>query len=352
MPVVVDLAQINVRKGTAAQWTVANSLLAAGEFGLETDTKLVKLGDGTTLWNALDYQGAQIAAQIHLAVSKATLVDADEIPLSDSAATFGIKKITWANFKATLKTYFDTLHEAIGNYATIVTSVVTTTLTIASARRQVFTGTTAGQVVQLPNVTTLPYTGYEYKIANKSTQTIAVNSSGGNLIFTIPANTTVTFMCILLTGTTAASWSYDISGFTTAPGSKVVQIVSATYATDTTNSTTTLADTGLTATITPTSASNKILVFITQSYRKATSEGSGAVFTLNINGSDVLTLSNHLGVLSNSSDVAAWNYLDSPASTSAVIYKTRQAQAAGATGSISSQPNGDRSTIVLMEVTP
>ena len=49
-------------------------------------------------------------ADIHAATSKATPVDADEIPLSDSAASWGLKKITWANLKATLKTYFDTIY--------------------------------------------------------------------------------------------------------------------------------------------------------------------------------------------------------------------------------------------------
>lgn len=53
-----------------------------------------------------------VAAATHAATSKTTPVDADEIPLSDSAASFILKKLTWANVKATLKTYFDTLYGA------------------------------------------------------------------------------------------------------------------------------------------------------------------------------------------------------------------------------------------------
>jgi hypothetical protein len=53
---------------------------------------------------------ADIAADTHAASSKTTPVDADEIPLVDSAASFALKKLTWANLKATLKTYFDTLY--------------------------------------------------------------------------------------------------------------------------------------------------------------------------------------------------------------------------------------------------
>lgn len=49
-------------------------------------------------------------ATVHASTSKATPVDADELPLSDSAASNALKKLTWANLKATLKTYFDTLY--------------------------------------------------------------------------------------------------------------------------------------------------------------------------------------------------------------------------------------------------
>lgn len=44
-----------VRRGLAAAWTTKNEVLFAGEFGLETDTKRMKMGDGTTAWNSLQY---------------------------------------------------------------------------------------------------------------------------------------------------------------------------------------------------------------------------------------------------------------------------------------------------------
>jgi len=49
--------QIQIRNGTAAQWTSANPVLAAGEVGIETDTRKQKFGDGTTAWNSLAYAG-------------------------------------------------------------------------------------------------------------------------------------------------------------------------------------------------------------------------------------------------------------------------------------------------------
>jgi hypothetical protein len=47
--------QIQLRRGTAAQWTSANPTLASGEVGIETDTNKQKVGDGTTAWNSLAY---------------------------------------------------------------------------------------------------------------------------------------------------------------------------------------------------------------------------------------------------------------------------------------------------------
>lgn len=45
------------RKGTAAEWTAANPTLALAEMGVETNTGLFKIGNGTTAWNSLAYGG-------------------------------------------------------------------------------------------------------------------------------------------------------------------------------------------------------------------------------------------------------------------------------------------------------
>jgi hypothetical protein len=49
------VTQIQVRRGTASQWTSTNPTLAAGEFGFETDTNKLKCGNGSTAWNSLTY---------------------------------------------------------------------------------------------------------------------------------------------------------------------------------------------------------------------------------------------------------------------------------------------------------
>lgn len=43
------------RIDTANNWKTYNPVLLAGEIGIESDTKLVKIGDGTSNWNSLSY---------------------------------------------------------------------------------------------------------------------------------------------------------------------------------------------------------------------------------------------------------------------------------------------------------
>jgi hypothetical protein len=46
---------IKLRRDTAANWVSTNPVLAAGEAGLETDSTLLKFGNGTSAWDALEY---------------------------------------------------------------------------------------------------------------------------------------------------------------------------------------------------------------------------------------------------------------------------------------------------------
>lgn len=47
--------KVQFRRGTASEWTAANTLLAEGELGLELDTGKFKVGNGIALWSALSY---------------------------------------------------------------------------------------------------------------------------------------------------------------------------------------------------------------------------------------------------------------------------------------------------------
>lgn len=82
--------QIQFRRDTAAAWTAANPILAAGELGLETDTTYYKIGNGSTAWTSLAYgsiQGAISNNTITTAMIQNDAITADK--LADTAVTAG-----------------------------------------------------------------------------------------------------------------------------------------------------------------------------------------------------------------------------------------------------------------------
>jgi hypothetical protein len=58
----MSTVRIQVRRGTASEWTSANPTLAAGELGVETDTRKIKVGSGSTAWTSLSYIAADSPA--------------------------------------------------------------------------------------------------------------------------------------------------------------------------------------------------------------------------------------------------------------------------------------------------
>lgn len=90
-------------------------------------------------------------------------------------------------------------------YATTATAVGTTTLTVASASQQYFTGTTT-QTLVMPVVSTCAL-GQSWLVVNNSTGAVTVQSSGLNTITTLAGGTSARFTVISLTGATASSWN-------------------------------------------------------------------------------------------------------------------------------------------------
>jgi len=141
-----------------------------------------------------------------------------------------------------------------------------------------------------------------------------------------------------------------------APSGKILQVVQATTTTSTTISSTSLTDTTITASITPTSATSKILVMVdAQAYITRASTSSFTGWALIRGATNIYDRSNEgfmattavgasaVELVANSQMV----YLDSPATTSATTYK---AQAKIITGSITFQRNSVPSSITLMEI--
>lgn len=55
---IMKVTHLLCRNDTALNWRLVNPILKRGEWGLETDTSLMKFGDGVTTWNSLGYCGA------------------------------------------------------------------------------------------------------------------------------------------------------------------------------------------------------------------------------------------------------------------------------------------------------
>lgn len=97
-----------VIKGTGITIDDSNNVAGMGTLNgrtLATDgAKLDGIAAGA------DVTATALAPATHAATAKTTPVDADETNFADSAASFGLKKVTWANIKATLKAFFDAIY--------------------------------------------------------------------------------------------------------------------------------------------------------------------------------------------------------------------------------------------------
>lgn len=100
----------------------------------------------TTGTNSGNETNTTIGNLVTGATAKTTPIDADLLPLSDSTGSGIIRKLSWANLKATLKTYFDTLYAAaytFGSGLTNTSGTVTNDLSTGKAGGQSVVGGTA-----------------------------------------------------------------------------------------------------------------------------------------------------------------------------------------------------------------
>lgn len=191
--------------------------------------------------------------------------------------------------------------------------------------------------------------------------TLAAPSAAGSGTLTLPTGsdtligkattdtlTNKSIAATQLTGTIAAA---------ALPAGSVLQVVQGVYSASVSNSTTTFADTGVTATITPSSASNKILILISMTGLEKS--GGNTLNAINLQVLRGVTVVRYYAVnvgysgsLLNTVSTSAFNYLDSPSSTAALVYKV-QFKNQNASASVTCQSNaaiGDTSTITLMEI--
>ena len=156
------------------------------------------------------------------------------------------------------------------------------------------------------------------------------------------------------TATNASNISSGTLGKARLPTGSVLQVVSATYSTIATNATQTNADTGLTATITPSSATSKILCIVNMAglYNNGAS-GLGTQLQLIRGATNIIQFARYTNYVSSGLGLftqAGTNFLDSPSTTSATTYKVQFCKSDGTAGTVSVQQNSDTSAITLMEI--
>lgn len=144
-----------------------------------------------------------------------------------------------------------------------------------------------------------------------------------------------------------------------AAGGKVLQMVTTSTTTTTTINTTSFTDTGMTATITPSSTSSKVLVMSYSSlflYR-STSGGMGAPMKLVRNSSTDLfsrDYARYFEIAGTGSRMSIFDhsiiYVDSPSSTSALTYKIQARITTTADGGDSNWQNSGPGVMVLLEI--
>jgi hypothetical protein len=145
----------------------------------------------------------------------------------------------------------------------------------------------------------------------------------------------------------------------TPAGGKVLQVVSATNSTSKTSSSTSYVDTNLTATITPTLSTSKILVLVMQPLHFQTNRATFAYgsYRLMRDATSISDQINSFGIEAGNGSrgvggvwgFASVAYLDSPSTTSATTYKT-QYLVDNSSDSLAAQESGKPSSIVLLEI--
>ncbi len=141
---------------------------------------------------------------------------------------------------------------------------------------------------------------------------------------------------------------------TPASGGKVLQVVYGSHGTQASNNTATFTDTGLTATITPSLNTSKVLVLVSQNgCLKENNNANNAVgLRLLRDSTDLGNFAVALtftGVAEKNTGAASFGYLDTPSTTSALTYKTQFKNDFNGTG-VLVQHASAVSSIVLLEI--
>jgi len=153
--------------------------------------------------------------------------------------------------------------------------------------------------------------------------------------------------------------SFSGSGSSLTGVGKILQVVQSSTTTSTSITATSYTDTTLSASITPSSASSKILIIVSQSGHIYSNQTANRIASIQIvrNSTSIHIVTQALanrGGLSAASDISnassvSLTYLDSPSTTSSITYKT-QAKISNSDSNYTAQIDNSASVITLLEV--
>ncbi len=134
---------------TAANWTAANTILKSGEFGIETDTGKLKVGNGSTAWNSLTYNVVTATVPATGSVTNAQLANVGTATFKGrtTAGTGAPEDLTAAQMKTALAINSDMAALTIkGNSTGATAAPADLSVTSVTAMLSPFTDSTKGLV--------------------------------------------------------------------------------------------------------------------------------------------------------------------------------------------------------------
>jgi hypothetical protein len=177
-------------------------------------------------------------------------------------------------------------------------------------------------------------------------------STSGSVTLSSPAVSGTTTLTLPTTSGTVLTGGTN----TNFPAGSVLQVVQGNTSTTVATSGTTYIDTGLSASITPSSASNKILIIVNHACSRKSNVNANNTMDMKIvkNDSDLQQIASSAGYTGTALFLyfsVNYMYLDSPSTTSSITYKTQfKNQTAAANVSVQTDGSAAPSTITLMEI--
>jgi hypothetical protein len=112
MSSLIENATIQVRRDTAANWSSVNPVMASGELGFETDTGVLKIGDGSTAWNSLTYAFGELGeTRIFSTYKDRSSVRLEPFAYDNAVSTSG----TYSSLYSEIGHIFNDAHVAVGD---------------------------------------------------------------------------------------------------------------------------------------------------------------------------------------------------------------------------------------------